>query len=147
VSDANARPDRPEKPRPAPAPDPESAPFWVGTLEGRLVVQRCTACGRYQHPPRSFCTTCRAPVEPAEVSGRGTVYSRTVIRQNLARPFRDLVPYVVAIVELDEGPRLMTNVVGCDPDAVGIGDRVRVRFERVSDDAAIPQFEPDPGEG
>jgi uncharacterized OB-fold protein len=134
---------RPEKPRPAPAPDADSAAFWAASLEGRLVLQRCTACGSVQHPPRAFCVECHGAVETIEASGRGTVYSRTVIRQNLARPFRDLVPYVVALVDLDEGPRLMTNVVGCDPDDVAIGARVRVRFERVSDDAAIPLFELD----
>jgi uncharacterized OB-fold protein len=70
------------------------------------------------------------------------VYSFTVIRQNFSRSFRDLLPYVVALVDLDEGPRLMTNLVGCDPDDVRIGMPVRVTFESVSDDASIPLFEP-----
>ncbi len=75
------------------------------------------------------------------MSGLGTVYSRTVIRQNPTRSFRHLLPLVVALVDLDEGPRLMTNVVGSDPDDVAIGARVRVRFEQVSDEAALPLFE------
>lgn len=79
-----------------------------------------------------------------DVSGRGTVYSYTVIRQNFSRAFRALLPYVVALVDLDEGPRLMTNIVGCDPGAVRIGLPVRVRFEPVSDEAWLPCFEPAP---
>jgi hypothetical protein len=70
------------------------------------------------------------------------VYSFTVIRQNFSRSFRHLIPYVVALVDLDEGPRVMTNLVGIDPDDVRIGMRVRVRFEAVSEDASIPLFEP-----
>jgi hypothetical protein len=77
-----------------------------------------------------------------EASGRGTVYSFTVIRQNYARPFRDWIPYVVALVDLEEGPRVMTNLVDCDPDAVQVGMPVRARFEAVSDDAGIALFTP-----
>jgi len=129
------------KPRPAPRPDPESAPYWAATLEGRLLVQRCTSCGHHQLYGRAHCLACRGTVEWVEASGRGTVYSFTVIRQNMSRSFRHLLPYVVALVDLDEGPRLMTNVVGCDPEAVRIGASVQVRFEPVSDEAAIPLFE------
>ena len=131
------------KPRPAPVPDPEAADFWSATLEGRLLVQRCTTCGHHQLYPRVHCTECRSACELVESSGKGTVYSRTVIRQNLSRSFRHLVPYVVALVDLDEGPRLMTNIVNAVPDDVRIGDRVRVLFEPVSDQAALPLFEPD----
>jgi uncharacterized OB-fold protein len=70
------------------------------------------------------------------------VYSFTIVRQNFSRSFRHLLPYVVALVDLDEGPRLMTNLVNCDPDGVRIGMPVRVTFEKVSDDASIPLFEP-----
>jgi uncharacterized OB-fold protein len=129
------------KPRPAPRPDPESAPYWAATLEGRLVVQRCTACGHSQLYGRAHCLACRGPVEWVEASGRGTVYSFTVIRQNFSRSFKHLLPYVVALVDLEEGPRLMTNIVGCDPADVTIGSGVHVRFESVSDEAALPLFE------
>jgi hypothetical protein len=129
------------KPRPAPRSDPESAPYWSATLEGRLVVQRCTVCGHHQLYARAHCLKCRSPVEWVAASGRGTVYSYTVIRQNFSRAFRDLLPYVVALVDLDEGPRLMTNVVDCDPADVRIGAPVRVRFEPVSEEAALPLFE------
>jgi uncharacterized protein len=129
------------KPRPAPRPDPESAAYWSATLEGRLVVQRCTSCGHHQLYARAHCLQCRSPVEWVDVSGRGTIYSYTVIRQNFSRAFRELLPYIVALVDLDEGPRLMTNIVNCDPADVRIGAAVRVHFEPVSDEAALPLFE------
>jgi len=77
-----------------------------------------------------------------EASGKGKVYSFTVIRQNYSRPFRDLIPYVVALVDLEEGPRVMTNVVGCDPADVRIDMPVRATFEVVSEDAGIALFTP-----
>jgi uncharacterized OB-fold protein len=129
------------KPRPAPIPDAESAPYWAATVEGRLMVQRCTACGHCQLYGRPHCLLCRAPVEWIEATGRGTVYSFTIIRQNPSRSFRHLLPFVVALIDLDEGPRLMSNIVGCEPDAVQIGAAVQVRFEPVSDQAALPLFE------
>jgi uncharacterized protein len=134
--------ERPPKPRPAPGIEPESARYWSAAREGRLVIQRCEACGSYQLYPRDRCISCRGPVEWEEASGRGTVYSFTVIRQNYARPFRDQLPYVVALVDLEEGPRLMTNVVGCDIDDVSIGMAVRATFEEVSEEAGIALFAP-----
>jgi uncharacterized OB-fold protein len=77
-----------------------------------------------------------------EASGRGTIYSFTVIRQNYARPFRDWIPYVVALVELEEGPRLMTNLIDCDPEVLQVGDAVEARFEAVSEEAGIALFTP-----
>jgi len=133
---------REPKPRPAPGADPETEPFWKAAHEGRLIVQRCTACGAHQLYPRWRCVRCRGQLEWVDAGGGGTVYSFTVIRQNFSRSFRHLIPYVVALVDLDEGPRLMTNLVGVEPDVVRIGMRVGVRFERVSDDASIPLFEP-----
>ena len=133
---------REPKPRPAPVPDAESEPYWKAAQEGRLIVQRCTVCGAHQLYARWRCLRCRGQVEWVEATGEGTVYSFTVIRQNFSRSFRHLIPYVVALVDLDEGVRLMTNIVGIDPDDVRIGMRVRVRFESVSEDTSIPLFEP-----
>jgi uncharacterized protein len=130
------------RPRPTAIPDAESEPFWAGLVAGRLLVQRCTGEGHHhQLYPRPHCIVCRSPVEWVEASGRGTVYSFTVIRQNFARPFRDMVPYVVALVDLEEGPRLMTNLVGCDPADVSVGAAVRLRIEPVGAAAAVPLFE------
>ncbi|HYA68721.1 MAG TPA: Zn-ribbon domain-containing OB-fold protein [Acidimicrobiales bacterium] len=134
--------ERPPKPRPAPVPDTDTAEYWGAARDGRLLIQRCTSCQKAQLYPRDRCRRCRGEVEWEEASGRATVYSFTVIRQNYQRPFRDWIPYVVALVDLEEGPRIMTNVVGCDPDLVHIGMPVRARFEAVSDDAGIALFEP-----
>jgi uncharacterized OB-fold protein len=139
---APAEDTRPPKPRPAPVPDPDSAPYWSAAREGKLVVQRCESCGKHQLYGRALCKFCGGDVTWVDASGRGTVFSFTVIRQNYSRPFRDLIPYVVALVDLDEGPRVMTNIVGCDPDDVEIGMRVVARFEEVSDEAGIALFEP-----
>jgi uncharacterized protein len=141
MSDPQARP---PKPRPAPTLDADSAPYYGAALQGRLVVQRCETCGHHQLYARDRCMRCRGPVQWIEASGRGTVYSFTVIRQNYQRPFRDQLPYVVALVDLEEGPRVMTNVVGCDPGDVTVGMAVRARFEPVSDEAGIALFEPAP---
>jgi uncharacterized OB-fold protein len=80
-----------------------------------------------------------------EASGDGAVYTLTIVRQAHIEPFKSMVPYVVALIDLDEGPRLMSNVVGCAPEDVKIGARVRVLFEPVSDEAAVPLFELAPG--
>jgi uncharacterized OB-fold protein len=136
--------ERPPKPRPAPIADHDSAPYWQALHDGKLLVQRCRDCGEVQLYPRDRCLGCRGPVDFEEASGRGTVYSFTVIRQNYARPFRDWIPYVVALVDLEEGPRLMTNLVDCDPEAVEVGMAVVARFEVVSDDAGIALFAPAP---
>jgi uncharacterized OB-fold protein len=133
---------RPPKPRPAPVPDPDSAPYWSAARDEKLVVQRCESCGKHQLYGRALCKFCRGDVTWVDASGLGTVFSFTVIRQNYSRPFRDWIPYVVALVDLDEGPRLMTNIVGCDPYDVEIGMRVVARFEEVSDEAGIALFEP-----
>lgn len=129
--------------RPAPAVDPESAPFWDGTVEGVLRLQRCRDCGAAQHFPRWSCIRCHSTgLDPFDASGLGTVYSKTVIRQHHMEPYRSWLPYVVALVDLDEGPRMMSNIVGCDPQQVQVGMRVRVLFDPVSPQAAVPLFEP-----
>ncbi len=129
------------KPRPGPPTDPELDPYFAAAAEGRLVVQRC-ANGHTQLYPRRHCIVCRQPVAWADASGFGTVYSYTVIRQSYTRAFRHLLPLVVALVDLDEGPRIMTNLVGVEPDDVVVGQRVEVWFERVGDDAALALFTP-----
>ena len=104
-------------------------------------LQRCPRCGHCQLYARAHCLACRGPVDWVTSAGLGTIYSFTVIRQNPSRSFRHLLPFVVALVDLDEGPRMMSNIVGCDPADVVIGARVRVRFEPVSEQAAVPLFE------
>jgi len=130
---------------PLPALEPETERFWRACREGRLEIVRCRDCGWWVHPPRPVCPRCHArDVGWEEVSGRGTIVSFTVNHQPWF-PGMD-VPYVIALVELaeQEGLRLTTNLVGSAPADVRIGMAVRVTFRPVSDDVALPLFEPDP---
>jgi uncharacterized OB-fold protein len=130
--------------RPVPTPSPHSAPFWEAARQHRLVIQRCRRCGTLQHYPRPWCTTClHEDLDWVESPGRGTVYSFTVVRRTAHPAFAARVPYVYALVDLDEGPRFTTNVVGCPVDDVAVGMRVRARFEDVDDATAVVVFEPD----
>jgi len=124
-----------------PVPSGITEAFWAATTEGDLLIQRCPDCGDHQFYPRVVCTACggRDP-EYVESSGEGEVFSYTVCHVPGAEGFGDLTPYAVAIVELDEGPRL-TALVTSDPEAVEVGSRVTVDFWRVTDDAALPVFE------
>jgi uncharacterized OB-fold protein len=132
---------RPRASRPAPAVTDVNRPFWTGGRDGRLLIQRCP-CGRWVHPPAPTCPGCgSAELRFEPVSGRGTVFTFTVNRH----PFNPEVPvpYVIAIVELDEqaGLRFTTNIVGCDPDAVSVGMPVTVAFEEHGE-LFIPVFTP-----
>jgi hypothetical protein len=129
--------------RPLPEPTGDSAPFWEACREGRLTLQRCTACGRLQFYPRRYCTGCMGDEMTWEtVSGRGTVYSYSTTYRALSPAFRNQVPYIVAAVDLSEGPRMMTRLVDCTPAQVHIGMPVAVTFLRESDDIALPVFQP-----
>jgi uncharacterized OB-fold protein len=127
--------------RPLPEVTPYNEHFWRGGDKGRLVFSRCSACATFVHPPAPVCPKCLGrELAPEAVSGRGTVVACTT--NHKAWVPGDEVPYVIAIVELDEQPglRLTSNVVGCAPDRVRIGMRVRVRFE-AHGDVWIPLFE------
>jgi uncharacterized OB-fold protein len=129
---------------PLPVATPETRPFWEAARRHELSVQRCRACGRHFFYPRAVCPHCLADdVEWRRVSGRGTVHTFTVVHRG-QRNFPLPAPYVIAIVELDEGPRLMTNLVGIEPDPakIRIGLPVEVVFEDVSADVALPRFRP-----
>jgi len=128
--------------KPLPAPDATSAEFWRGASRGELRIQRCPACGHRQHYPRALCTACGATPEWQSESGAGEIYTFTVIRQYGAPPFSNELPYVVAMIELDCGVRLMANVTDCDVDDVRIGMRVEAYAVAAGDDVAIPYFRP-----
>lgn len=116
--------------------------FWHGGAQGELRMLRCQTCGTWSHPPRPMCARCHGRDLRYEVTtGRGTVFSY-VVNHRQWRPNLP-VPYVIALVELDDQPdlRLTTMIVGCDPDDVTIGMAVRVTFER-QDDGYVPLFEP-----
>lgn len=125
-----------------PVPTPETAHFWEGTRAGELRLQRCAACERAYFPPRPFCPTCGSrDVSVFAASGRATLYGYT-IHQRAAPGFT--APYSIAVVELEEGPRMMTNIVGCPqtPEALALDMPLRVCFEAVGDAITLPLFEP-----
>jgi uncharacterized OB-fold protein len=106
---------------------------------------RCGACGEAHYYPRPFCPRCGSDdVSWEQASGRATLYTWSVVHQNDLPPFRDKLPYVAAVVDLDEGPRMMTNVVGTDPEALRVGMRLEVTFEELADGFHIPVFRPVP---
>ena len=126
-----------------PQPDLETQPFWDAARDGRLLIKRCAACEQFHFYPRPFCPHCWSDaVEWVEASGRATLYTWSVVRRNDLPPFPDRVPYVAAIVDLDEGPRMMTNVVDCDFDALQVGMQLEAVFHPISDDVTIVQFRP-----
>ena len=126
-----------------PNPDHETQPFWDACKDGRLLLRHCNACGRDHYYPRPFCPKCWSEdVTWKEASGDGTLYTYSIVRVNDLPPFNERVPYVAAIVELDEGPRMMTNVEGVDFDDLEIGMPLRVAFRVISEDVTIPVFRP-----
>jgi len=132
---------------PIPVPTPESRPYWEAARRHELELQRCRACSRFFFYPRAACPHClSSDLEWQRVSGRGTLHTFTVVYRG-QRNFPLGAPYVLEIVELEEGPRLMTNLVGVEPDParIAIGMPVEVVFEDVSDDVALPRFRPAPG--
>jgi uncharacterized protein len=129
--------------KPLPRVDEEGRGWWEALARHELYFQRCRQCGTKRFPPRAVCPAClSSATEWVRASGRGTVYSFTVTHQNHAPGFREALPYVLAVVELEEGPRMMTNVVGCVPDDVRIGMAVEVEFDDVTPDVTLAKFKP-----
>ena len=128
--------------KPLPQPDPISAPYWSAAREGRLLIQECPACGHRQWYPRALCTRCAAEPEWLTCRGHGIVHTYTVIRQMGTAGFRDELPYVVAMIELDEGPRLRGNVIDVAVTDVHIGLEVEAVFVPAADDIGVPQWRP-----
>ena len=127
---------------PVPIVNADSAPYWEGASRDQLLLQRCTACQTLRFFPRLLCTHCGSEqVEWVEASGRGAVHSFTIVHRAAFPEFQAQTPYVVALVDLEEGPRMMTNIVGEDALGVDIGETVQVVFEpRGADGAKVPQF-------
>ena len=128
--------------RPLPQPTPETRHFWDGTRAGELRLQRCAACAHVYFPPRPFCPKCASrEVGVFAASGRATLYSY-VIHQRPAPGFE--APYAIAVVELEEGPRLMTNIVEAPqtPEALQLDMPLEVVFERISEEISLPLFRP-----
>jgi uncharacterized OB-fold protein len=134
----------PAKPRSdLPTPDDDSRPYWDAAREGRFLVARCGACGRAHHYPRPFCPFCwNADVTPETASGRATLYTHSTVFMNDLMPFAERLPYVAAVVDLEEGPRVMTTVVDCAPEDLRIGMALQVAFIPLDDELTAPVFRP-----
>jgi uncharacterized protein len=134
--------DAPDPPRrPPPIVTDDSAAFWAAAAEQRLVAQRCGECGRLRHPPRPMCPQCHSlSVEVVQLSGRGTLYSYSVLHHPQHPAFE--YPVVAALVDLDEGVRLVSNLTGVDPGDVRIGMPLDVEFEAREGGTSVPVFRP-----
>lgn len=120
----------------------EDREFWTAARRGELRIQHCTTCGLHQHYPRMLCSHCGAQtIEWVTASGRGTIYSFTVIRQNGVPPFNSRVPFVIAAVDLDEaGARVLATMPSLAPEAAHVGMRVTAAFRPADDDTAFVDF-------
>jgi hypothetical protein len=129
--------------KPLPRVDEECSGYWEALVRHELVVQRCGDCGTRRFPPRAVCPAClSSATQWQRASGHGVVYSFTVVHQNQAPGFREAVPYVLAVVELEEGLRLTTNVVGCAPEDVRVGMPVVIEFDDATPDVTLAKFRP-----
>ncbi|PPR19724.1 MAG: hypothetical protein CFH40_02224 [Alphaproteobacteria bacterium MarineAlpha10_Bin3] len=128
--------------KPLPQPTPETQPFWDGTKAGELKLQRCGDCNHVYFPARPFCPSCSSrKVDWFTASGRARLYSYVI---NHRAPPGFEAPYVIAVVELEEGPRMMTNLIDCaqTPEAMILDMPLEVAFEKASDDISLPKFRP-----
>jgi uncharacterized OB-fold protein/acyl-CoA thioesterase FadM len=133
--------DRPKRPRPALTPD--NAFFFEGARQGRLLIQRCASCGLLRHPPRPMCFGCRSlDWDTVEASGRGTLYSFVVVHYPEVPAFD--YPLVVGLVELEEGTRLVSDIVGVEPAGVRVGMPLEAEMVAFDDELTLPQFHPVP---
>jgi uncharacterized protein len=128
--------------KPLPVPDNETRPFWDGCRDHKLTIQKCSACGTFRFPPGPYCAACRSKaVDWIEASGRGKIFSWIVVEHPIPKDvYGSDVPYVVAVVELEEGVRMVSNIVGCDPYSVSAEMPVRVQFDRVNETITLPRF-------
>lgn len=126
-----------------PRPTPETQPYWDGCQEQQLLIQRCDECSHFQFYPRILCTRCTSSqLSWTKADGKGQVISYTIVHRAITQAYAADVPYVVALIRLAEGPCMMSNLVGCDPDGVTIGMAVHVDFENWSEDFMVPVFRP-----
>lgn len=127
--------------KPLPVIDPGTEPFWTAARDHRLSIPRCRSCGHHHFYPRELCPHCHSDdIEWCDAGGRGTVYSYTIARRPAGPAFAPDVPYVIALITLDEDVRMLTNIVTDDVETVRIGSRVEVRFDDVTPAVTLPKF-------
>ncbi|EDY47903.1 conserved hypothetical protein [Streptomyces clavuligerus] len=128
--------------------DELTRPYWEAAAEGRLLVRRCRGCHRAHHYPREFCPFCWATdVVWETASGRATLYTWSVVHRNDLPPFSLRLPYIAAVVDLAEGPRMMTEIVECDAASLRVSMPLEATFRRTAPDLALPVFRPSRGTG
>jgi uncharacterized OB-fold protein len=129
--------------KPLPQPTPVSKPFWDAAKRHELQIQHCSKCGSHVFYPREVCPECLAPdLAWVKVSGKGTLYSYTIAQAPTHHSFAEDVPYVIAIVELAEGPHVTTNITGCTPEQLKVGMPVVVAFDDVTPETTLVKFRP-----
>lgn len=131
--------------RPLPQPDPDSAPFWEGIQKRQLLLQRCRECGTFRFPPGEICPHCLSRnAEWTPASGLGQVYSWIVVRHPIPRQtFADQVPYVVVLIDLEEGVRIASNLIDIDPEDIRDGMPVAVTYREIAPDRILHAFRPE----
>ena len=132
--------------KPLPVPNVMTQAYWEGAKHHHLLINQCTDCGVYNHPPKPICPQCHSEnVKASPVSGKGQIYSYSIMHYDRGNPgFEHETPYAVVIVELEEQPQLflVSNLLDCSVDAVTIGMPVEVTFQDVSPEITLPQFRP-----
>lgn len=127
--------------KPLPVADRDTVPFWEALKRHEFVLRKCQECGQFHHPPRRYCPTCWSEnVEWATASGNGTLYTYTIARREAHPRFKDAVPYVIAVIELAEGPRFLSNLVDSDIESLQIGLPVQIVYDDVTPEATLPKF-------
>lgn len=123
--------------------DEMNRPYWEGAKRHELLLQKCQECGHYRYPPGETCPSCLSDrLEWVKVSGRGSVYTWTVFHQAYHPAYKDDIPYAVVAVELEEGPRIITNLVNCRIEDITMGMPVEVVFDDVTEEVSLPKFRP-----
>jgi uncharacterized OB-fold protein len=129
--------------KPLPTVSGETKPFWDACRRGQLLIQKCDSCVEYQFYPRGICANCWSEdIKWVTASGKGTVWTYTVTYQNRTPGFAEDVPYVLALVELEEGVKMFTNIIECAPREVAIGMPVEVTFRQANNQISVPYFKP-----
>ena len=129
--------------KPLPLPNSDTKEFWDGAKRHELLLQKCSHCGNYRYPPSPICPSCFSQdFKWEKASGKGEIYTYTVVRVPLSLEWEPYVPYVLATIKLDEGVRMVATVVDCKPEDVKIGMQVKVVFNDATERFTIPEFKP-----
>jgi uncharacterized OB-fold protein len=129
--------------KPLPKPNADDKAFWDGCKEHQLRFQKCQSCGLIRWPPSLICPNCSSQdTELVPLSGKGKVYTFVVYHQAYHPAFEKDLPYVTAVIQLEEGPCLLSNIVGCDPKAVKCDMPVEVTWEDITEEFSLPKFKP-----